>query len=291
MGKIEKTVFISYRRDNYFQAKAVYDYLVQKGYNVFLDYHSIKSGDFEQVILGSIKSRAHFVLVLTAATLLRCKDNPNDWVRREIEAAIQYRRNIVPLYFEGFEPRFFDQYLPPDLAKPMKNYQAQKVPNEFFEAAMEKLLSRLQVSVDAVIHPASSKVEAYEVQQKAKLPDAPAPTPQNLSAEEFFSRGLQHQNLGNHELAIQDYTEAIRLRPDYAYAYNNRGVTYNDLGDHQRAIQDYDRAIHLDPNHAIAYNNRGLAYNNLGDYQRAIQDYNRAIQLDPNYALAYNNRG
>jgi tetratricopeptide (TPR) repeat protein len=50
---------------------------------------------------------------------------------------------------------------------------------------------------------------------------------------------------GQYERAIQDYDEAIRLRPNYAKAFNNRGNAYRKLGQNERAIEDYDEAIHL----------------------------------------------
>jgi hypothetical protein len=43
--------------------------------------------DFEHVILGNIKAPAHFLVVLTPSALERC-DEPADWLRREIETAL-----------------------------------------------------------------------------------------------------------------------------------------------------------------------------------------------------------
>ena len=46
-----------------------------------------------------------------------------------------------------------------------------------------------------------------------------------------------------------------------AVAFCNRGNAYQDYkGDYDRAIQDYDQAIRLKPDYAIAFNNRGDAY-------------------------------
>jgi len=97
--------------------------------------------------------------------------------------------------------------------------------------------------------------------------------------------------LSDYDRAIVDYTEAIRLDPKFAFAYNNRCNAYHRKGDNDRAIADCTEAIRLDPKYAFAYNNRGLAYAGKGDYDRAIVDYTEAIRLDPKYALAYNNRG
>jgi hypothetical protein len=45
--QVEKTVFISYRRENEYHAKAIYDDLRSHDYDVFWDIESIKSGAFE----------------------------------------------------------------------------------------------------------------------------------------------------------------------------------------------------------------------------------------------------
>jgi Flp pilus assembly protein TadD len=56
-----------------------------------------------------------------------------------------------------------------------------------------------------------------------------------------------------------------------------------------RAIEDYTAALRIDPNYAKAYSNRGVAYYNKEDYRRARADYEKALQLDPNDTIARNN--
>src|SRR5678816_1707396 len=75
-----------------------------------------------------------------------------------------------------------------------------------------------------------------------------------------------------HDRAIADYAEAIRLQPDLADAYNSRGVAYCNKGEHDRAIADYAEAIRLQPDFAHAHTTRGDAYSNKDDYDRAIAD-------------------
>ena len=82
--------------------------------------------------------------------------------------------------------------------------------------------------------------------------------------------------------AIEDYTKAIELKPDFAIAYINRGVAYNDKGDHDFAIADCIKAIHLKPNFAEAYNNRGGCLQaSQRRFDRAIEDHSKAIELNP----------
>jgi tetratricopeptide (TPR) repeat protein len=76
-----------------------------------------------------------------------------------------------------------------------------------------------------------------------------------------------YYNKSDYDLAIRDYNEAIRLKPDYAFAYVGRGMTYAAKRDFDRAIQDYNEAIRLDPNAESAYENRGVAHAFEGDHE------------------------
>src|SRR5271170_7394213 len=152
MGRIEKTVFLSYRRTNAPWALAIFQDLTYHGYDVFFDFNGIASGDFEGVIVENIRDRAHFIVLLTPSALERC-DEPGDWLRREIETALEIKRNIVPLMLEGFSfgtPSIANQ-LTGSLA-PLKRYNALLVPVEYFNEAMERLRAKfLNVALDAVL--------------------------------------------------------------------------------------------------------------------------------------------
>jgi len=64
------------------------------------------------------------------------------------------------------------------------------------------------------------------------------------------------------------------------------GVSDGAKGDHNRAVADYGEAIRIAPKYAIAYYNRGRAYRAKGDNDRAIADFEEAIRLDPTIAPA-----
>ncbi|MCH8196992.1 MAG: tetratricopeptide repeat protein [Proteobacteria bacterium] len=107
----------------------------------------------------------------------------------------------------------------------------------------------------------------------------------------LYDRGNAYGRKRQYDRAIQDYTEAIRLKPDYARAFNNRGLSYGRKRQYDRAIRDFTEAIRLRPDYTSAYYKRGLAYGRKRQYDRAIQDYTEAIRLKPNYASAYGGRG
>lgn len=107
----------------------------------------------------------------------------------------------------------------------------------------------------------------------------------------YYDRANDYYLLGNASQAIDDLNTAIKLKSDYADAYNYRGHIYADKGDDDSAFNDFDKAIQLNPGYAGAYFNRGVIYVNKRDYNNAIADYAQAIKLQPDYAEAYNNRG
>jgi tetratricopeptide (TPR) repeat protein len=114
---------------------------------------------------------------------------------------------------------------------------------------------------------------------------------QRREAEEERQRQQVYYDKRNYDQAIEDYSKAIELNPQYADAYSNRGNAYYDKRNYDQAIEDYSKAIELNPQYAIAYYNRGNAYYNKRNYDQAIEDYSKAIELNPQYADAYSNRG
>jgi tetratricopeptide (TPR) repeat protein len=108
------------------------------------------------------------------------------------------------------------------------------------------------------------------------------------TAAHFLARATTSYQGGEHDKAIGDYTEAIRLAPNYAHAYCCRGLAWYMKGEHDKAIADYTKAIRLAPNYAHAYSGRGLACYMKGEHDKAVGDYTEAIRLDPGLASAYN---
>jgi tetratricopeptide (TPR) repeat protein len=80
----------------------------------------------------------------------------------------------------------------------------------------------------------------------------------------------------NHDRAIGDYSEAIRLDPTYFYAYVNRGNAYYNLKNYVWAISDYNEAIRWDSKNAVAYNNHGNVYRAQGKNAQAQTDFDKA---------------
>jgi regulator of sirC expression with transglutaminase-like and TPR domain len=59
----------------------------------------------------------------------------------------------------------------------------------------------------------------------------------------YESRGIVYQDLNDHQRAVEDFTMAIRLGPDFPVDYFHRGESYLRLGKHELALQDFDYAL------------------------------------------------
>ena len=78
-----------------------------------------------------------------------------------------------------------------------------------------------------------------------------------------------------------EFTEALRLRPDFALAANNLGFVYYKQGRHPEAARWFENAIRMDPSRAIAYCNLGDAYLKAGDKARARKAFETYLELAP----------
>ncbi len=107
----------------------------------------------------------------------------------------------------------------------------------------------------------------------------------------YRGRGEAHFRRGEHDRAVADFSEAIRLDPRNADIFAQRADAYVGTGQDDRAFVDLSEAIRLNPKFADALTKRGGIYQSKDDYDRAIADYSEAIRVDPNAANAYISRG
>ncbi|CAN5744029.1 hypothetical protein BH11VER1_BH11VER1_40720 [soil metagenome] len=75
------------------------------------------------------------------------------------------------------------------------------------------------------------------------------------SAEEtVFQQGMNAAKKGDYVLAVDRFTDAIRVNPQDWAANFYRGLAYDHLGEYNKAILDYGEAILIDPQKAEPFN-------------------------------------
>jgi tetratricopeptide (TPR) repeat protein len=100
--------------------------------------------------------------------------------------------------------------------------------------------------------------------------------------EALDTRSAVFEALGNHQKAIDDRTEIIRLNSS-AHNFLMRGV-YALGHDPALAVLDYNEVIRQESSHADAYLYRALAHEEQGEYGRSLSDYTMNARLDPENA-------
>ncbi len=282
MGRIEKTVFISYRRTNKPWALFIYQSLTNHGYDVFIDFQNINSGNFEAAILDNIKARAHFVVVLTPSALEDCK-KPGDWLRREIEAAMDEKRNIVPLMVEGFDfgSPLIKNALTGKLAA-LSQINGLRIPDDYPFEAMDRLRERyLSVALNDVNLPMlQPEAKEIAIAEKSAANEAPLVKEEQLTAQTWFERGYVFHKDNNYGEAIRCLTNAIKLQSDFANAYYLRGTIKYLQNDHDGALLDLNKAILIEPNHPAAHASRATTREKINDWDGAIADYTEFLQSE-----------
>lgn len=138
-------VFISYRRSCSWElSRLVYDGLKKRGFSVFVDLEGIREGNFDNTIFRNIELCDYFIPILSKGTFdIERINNPNDWVRKENEYALKLGKLIVPLISEDFI--FPDDKDLPESLRPLSKINGLRIPHDFFEEAIQKLISEFLV--------------------------------------------------------------------------------------------------------------------------------------------------
>jgi tetratricopeptide (TPR) repeat protein len=99
-----------------------------------------------------------------------------------------------------------------------------------------------------------------------------------------------HYRLGMHYYFIESFPEAIEefslakeLDPDFEDALNLLGYSYAKLGDSEKAIENVERYVSLSPGKANPIDTMAEIFLILGRFEEAITKYSEAFEVDPDF--------
>jgi tetratricopeptide (TPR) repeat protein len=107
------------------------------------------------------------------------------------------------------------------------------------------------------------------------------------NAKQFYKTGTTFVAAGNYKDAIDQFTKAINVAPDYAQAYIERAHSYEAMGDFQNAAADLKRALVFEQKKAVLYFDAARVNYNLGNYADALDLANKSIERSKKYESAY----
>ena len=97
--------------------------------------------------------------------------------------------------------------------------------------------------------------------------------------------------MGQHTLAINDFSNSFEMNPLNVKTFINRGTAHAKAGNYGDAVDDYNQALKFDPTNANAMHNRAVALTKMGRFEAAVEGFSQLIRAYPRNANAYFCRG
>ena len=99
------------------------------------------------------------------------------------------------------------------------------------------------------------------------------------SAEAWTHLGLAHASTGDYDRAMASYDRAVGLGRDSVLALYQRGRILQMRMEYGNAIVDFSEVIRVNPNYAPAYQNRGICHFRSGQEDLARADFDKARKI------------
>ena len=108
---------------------------------------------------------------------------------------------------------------------------------------------------------------------KSRMPPAP-------SAEQEYARGVAATKSKEWSVAEAAFARAVRMKADYAEAWNGLGYALRNQGQYPASLKAYDEALRLKPDYPDALEYLGEAYVKMGRLDDARRVLDRLRPLD-----------
>jgi tetratricopeptide (TPR) repeat protein len=107
----------------------------------------------------------------------------------------------------------------------------------------------------------------------------------------YYERALKYRLTRQYAYALADVNTAVKLDPEFKYAYTLRAHVHADLGDFDKALADHNAIIKMSPDSAVAYTGRAIEYMRQRKSDLALADLNKSLAIDPRHFYGYFYRG
>jgi tetratricopeptide (TPR) repeat protein len=133
----------------------------------------------------------------------------------------------------------------------------------------------------------------YKLNHMEASSNEPPPTADATSKEDWEierdhakQQGDQAFRMGGFKTAIDHYSQAIDLDPDFVLAYSNRSAAYLKNNEKSKALRDAEKVTELDPSLHKGWSRLAAALHALKRWPTAVEVYQKVLELDPSNAVA-----
>jgi tetratricopeptide (TPR) repeat protein len=105
----------------------------------------------------------------------------------------------------------------------------------------------------------------------------------------YNALGLVNLALKSRATAMENFKQAVSLKPDFAEAKNNLGAMLNEAQDYDGAAKELEAAVNAAPDFAEARLNLGNAYRGKQELSKALSQYQQVLRIRPDLSDTYYN--
>ena len=102
-----------------------------------------------------------------------------------------------------------------------------------------------------------------------------------------YNLGIHYWNKKEFSKAIDSYSKALALDPNYGSALNGLGYAYADMGDYKKAIESFEEYASVSPGDANPLDSLAEIYFQIGKLDNSIEKYEEAVEAQSDYFEAY----
>jgi tetratricopeptide (TPR) repeat protein len=106
------------------------------------------------------------------------------------------------------------------------------------------------------------------------------------TAKTFVQIGLQNYENAEYSEAIDEFKQAIKLKPNYAAAHYHMGNAYFGLRRYDEALESYRKAVQINSEYTDAHFALGVLASMLSEYDESVASLKKAIKLNPKHSRA-----
>jgi tetratricopeptide (TPR) repeat protein len=114
------------------------------------------------------------------------------------------------------------------------------------------------------------------------------------AATAYYKRGEDHYNAKEYPQAVENFSQAVRLKPDWLEARYALAASLTEVKKLRESIEQFKKVLSLNPKaelRVVCNYNLANAYADLGEYPEAVEGYKQAIKLNPELSKPHNNLG
>ena len=189
---------------------------------------------------------------------LRLNDQLHEayWMKGKIYATTGAEEKALSSYQTAIEvnPNFYEGFITLGI---FLAERSDAMAEEYYRSAMELKPAAVEPVYNLAVHYQNENrlEEALTLYRKILALD-----PENATAS--FNQGYIHlEYLTNYDSAVHWFSEAIVRLPYYHQAFFNRGLAYESLGMNSAAIEDYSQALRIKPDYTVAARAKERAIN------------------------------